>query len=91
GDAGAFRASPLLDRAVLDLAGRLVDEQKLGQGPTPDVLAVSLSATDYIGHGYGTQGAEMCIQLHRLDAALGDFFAALDARGLDYAVVLTAD
>ena len=91
GDATGFRASPRLDRAVLDLATRLVDADKLGRGVTPDVLSISLSATDYIGHGYGTQGAEMCIQMHQVDAALGDFFAALDARGIDYAVVLTAD
>jgi predicted AlkP superfamily pyrophosphatase or phosphodiesterase len=91
GDASAFRASPRLDAAVLDLATRLVDVDRLGRGPTPDLLSVSLSATDYIGHGYGTQGAEMCIQLHQLDSALGDFFARLDARGIDYAVVLTAD
>jgi hypothetical protein len=91
GDANAFRASPRLDRAVLDLATRLVDADHLGRGATPDVLAISLSATDYIGHGYGTQGSEMCIQLHQLDAALGDFFARLDARGIDYGVVLTAD
>jgi hypothetical protein len=91
GDATAFRASPRLDRAVLDLATRLVDADRLGRGVTPDVLSISLSATDYVGHGYGTQGAEMCIQLHQADVALGDFFAALDARGIDYAVVLTAD
>jgi arylsulfatase A-like enzyme len=30
-------------------------------------------------------------QVHQLDQALGDFFAALDKRGIDYAVVLTAD
>ena len=86
-----FRGTPRIDRAVLDLATRLVDADKLGRGPTPDMLAISLSATDYIGHAYGTQGAEMCIQMHELDKALGDFLAALDARGLDYAVVLTAD
>jgi len=91
GDATAFRVSPRLDRAVVELATRVVDADRLGRGPTPDVLAISLSATDYIGHGYGTQGTEMCIQLHQLDAALGDLFAALDARGLDYGVVLTAD
>ena len=91
GDASAFRASPRLDRAVLDLATRLVDADRLGRGPTPDVLSISLSATDYIGHGYGTQGSEMCIQVHQIDAALGDFFARLDSRGIDYAVVLTAD
>ncbi|MBX9662321.1 alkaline phosphatase family protein [Novosphingobium sp.] len=91
GDRNAFRASPRLDRATLDLATELVDENKLGKGATPDVLSVSLSATDYVGHGYGTEGAEMCIQLQQLDLALGDFFIALDSRGIDYAVVLTAD
>ena len=80
-----------MDRATIDLATELVDELKLGKGSAPDVLAVSLSATDYIGHGYGTEGAEMCIQMQQLDLALGDFFIALDQRGIDYAVVLTAD
>lgn len=80
-----------LDRATLDLATELLDEQKLGQNATPDVLSVSLSATDYVGHAYGTEGTEMCLQLQQLDLALGDFFTALDQRGIDYAVVLTAD
>ncbi|MEL0251107.1 MAG: alkaline phosphatase family protein, partial [Novosphingobium sp.] len=52
---------------------------------------MSLSATDYVGHATGTEGAEMCIQLMQLDLALGDFFASLDKRGIDYAVMLTAD
>lgn len=91
GDAGAFRASPRLDRATLDLAARLVDEQKLGADAVTDILSVSLSATDVVGHATGTEGTEMCIQLHELDAALGSFFAGLDKRGIDYAVVLTAD
>jgi len=91
GDKGSFRSSPRLDRATLDLATELVDEGKLGKGTVPDVLSVSLSATDYVGHAYGTEGAEMCIQMQQLDLALGDFFTALDQRGIDYAVVLTAD
>ena len=91
GDKNGFRASPRIDRATLDLATEMVDEEKLGKAATPDVLSVSLSATDYVGHGYGTEGTEMCIQLQQLDLALGDFFIALDQRGIDYAVVLTAD
>ena len=91
GDATGFRASPRIDRAVLDLATRFIDADHLGQGPTPDVLAISLSATDYVGHGYGTQGTEMCIHLHQVDKALGEFLAGLDQRGLDYVVVLSAD
>lgn len=91
GDKASFRASPRLDRATLDLATELVDEAGLGKGAAPDVLSVSLSATDYVGHGYGTEGTEMCVQMQQLDLALGDFFTALDSRGIDYAVVLTAD
>lgn len=91
GDTDGFRVSPRLDRATLDLAVKLVDEQKLGKDAVPDVLSVSLSATDYVGHATGTEGTEMCIQLTQLDMALGDFFASLDKRGVDYAVVLTAD
>ncbi len=91
GDKASFRSSPRLDRATLDLAAGLVDEHKLGKGTVPDVLSISLSATDYVGHGFGTEGTEMCVHLQQLDLALGDFFAALDSRGIDYAVVLTAD
>ena len=90
-DANGLRVSPRMDAATLDLAGRLVDQLRLGRGPAPDLLSVSLSATDYIGHAMGNEGMEMCIQMARLDAALGAFFARLDAAGIDYAVVLTAD
>ena len=86
-----FPFGPALDRDTLALATGLVDERRLGGDDAPDVLAISLSATDYVGHRYGTEGLEMCLQLHALDQALGDFFAGLDRRGLDYVVVLTAD
>ena len=91
GDADWFQATPDYDAAVLRLALALREEMRLGQGRAPDLLAVGLSATDYVGHRYGTQGAEMCLQLLTLDRLLGDFFAALDASGVDYTVVLTAD
>jgi arylsulfatase A-like enzyme len=88
---GEYPYGPDLDRETLALATGLVDERRLGRDRAPDVLAISLSATDYIGHRYGTEGLEMCLQLHALDQALGAFFAGLDRRGIDYAVVLTAD
>lgn len=90
-DASAFRASPELDGATLAVAAALVDELQLGGQAEPDVLAVSLSATDYVGHSYGTEGAEMCLQMLALDRELGDFFKFLDSRNVDYSVVLTAD
>ena len=55
------------------------------------MLAVGLSATDYVGHRYGTAGQEMCLQMLSLDRDLGDFLAFLDREVGDYAVVLTAD
>ncbi|MCE2842439.1 MAG: alkaline phosphatase family protein [Novosphingobium sp.] len=86
-----LRVSPRMDAATVDLALGLVDELKLGQGAAPDVLSVSLSASDYIGHAVGTEGVEMCIQMAELDSNLGRLFAALDKRKIDYLVVLTAD
>jgi predicted AlkP superfamily pyrophosphatase or phosphodiesterase len=91
GDQGAFRASPELDGDTLALAAGLVDELKLGRGSAPDLLAISLSATDYVGHAFGTEGEEMCLQLTELDRELGDFLNLLDSRGIDYSVILTAD
>jgi predicted AlkP superfamily pyrophosphatase or phosphodiesterase len=91
GDLNAFRASPEIDGDTLALAAGLVDEMRLGRGAAPDLLAVSLSATDYVGHAYGTEGEEMCLQLLELDREIGDFLKQLDARHIDYAVALTAD
>lgn len=91
GDAKAFRASPAFDAAIVALAAGLVQDMKLGQGKTTDIISIGASATDYIGHTYGTEGAEMCIQLSQLDTTLGKFFGVLDQTGVDYEVVLTAD
>ena len=91
GDARGFRASPEFDGATLALAAALIDEMKLGRGPSTDIISVGLSATDYVGHSYGTEGAEMCLQLFSLDRDLGDFFRYLDGKGIDYMVMLTAD
>jgi arylsulfatase A-like enzyme len=87
----AFRASPDFDRATLGLAEAMRRELRLGEEQGTDLLAIGLSASDYVGHGYGTGGSEMCIQLLALDRILGDFFSGLDREGIDYAVMLTAD
>lgn len=91
GDLVAFRASPELDGDTLALAAGLVDAMQLGRRASPDLLSISLSATDYVGHTYGTEGEEMCLQLLETDREIGDFMRLLDSRGINYAVVLTAD
>ena len=91
GDAKALRASPEFDGAILALAAGLIQDMGLGRGPATDIISIGASATDYVGHTYGTEGLEMCIQLAELDKSLDGFFATLDRTGVDYAVVLTAD
>lgn len=91
GDFFRFMASPEADGAVLAAAAALRQERKLGEGDATDLLILGLSATDYVGHTTGTEGSEMCLQMHALDRQLGDFFARLDATGIDYVVALTAD
>ncbi|MBV8972272.1 MAG: alkaline phosphatase family protein [Sphingomonadaceae bacterium] len=86
-----LRASPMYDKLSLDLAAQLIDSQHLGRGPAPDVLAISLSATDYVGHRYGPESAEQCDNLAHLDAMLGVFLAKLTALKVPVMVVLTAD
>ncbi|WP_201722854.1 alkaline phosphatase family protein [Caulobacter sp. BP25] len=84
-------ASPYTDQVTLELAQRLRETYGLGDGPQVDVLAISLSATDFIGHRYGTRGPEMCDQVARLDERLGLFLKSLDKVKGGVLVVLTAD
>ena len=91
GDWQGFRTSLAFDRATTDIAIGLIRELHLGAGDAPDVLSIGLSATDYVGHTFGTEGAEMCAQLLGVDDDVGRILAALDATHQPYVVVLTAD
>jgi predicted AlkP superfamily pyrophosphatase or phosphodiesterase len=83
--------SPLLDELTLEAAIELLDNQSLGRRGVTDLLGVSLSGTDRIGHAFGQQGPEMCEQMVRLDAALGAFLDHLSQLPGGVLVVLTAD
>ncbi|MCA1748786.1 MAG: alkaline phosphatase family protein, partial [Sphingomonadales bacterium] len=83
--------SPDADEILLETAAGLAEELSLGRRGSIDLLAIGLAAADYIGHTYGPGGAEMCIELAAVDAALGRFFEALDARGVNYVAMLTSD
>jgi len=86
-----FRKSPFLDTVTLEAAEALLDGEKLGRGPSTDLLAISFSATDYIGHSYGSLGTEMRDQFHRLDKVLGRLLDRLHRRCPGAWVVLCAD
>jgi predicted AlkP superfamily pyrophosphatase or phosphodiesterase len=86
-------ASPFMDELTLDFARELVQQEELGRGAATDLLAVSLSATDSVGHLYGPRSLEAQDALQRLDRALGGFLDFLEQRlGANrLLVVLTAD
>lgn len=65
--------SPWLDTLTLDFARTLLDAELLGRDDVPDLLAVSLSATDLIGHLYGPGSQEARDALQRLDRDLASF------------------
>ncbi|MBO9722917.1 MAG: alkaline phosphatase family protein [Novosphingobium sp.] len=91
GDFKSYANGPRIDTATAEMAVRMVDELGMGKDAVPDVLSVSFSATDKVGHAFGTEGVEMCIQMNVLDEALATLFDGLDARGIDYEGVLSAD
>jgi len=74
-----FEATPMLDRATLEVALLVMDEVALGKRPgRTDFLSISFSQTDRIGHAYGPLSREQMDNLLRLDLVLQDLFSVLD-------------
>lgn len=85
--------SPYADAYLGRMAAALVDAMQLGRHATTDVLGVSFTATDRIGHKFGPRSQEIQDQLARLDRVIGTLLDHLDASvGRDkYVVALSAD
>jgi hypothetical protein len=75
--ASVVRATPFMDNLEVAFALRGIDALSLGRGPQTDLLALSLSATDLIGHRYGPDSREIHDQIVRLDRVLGTFMDSL--------------
>lgn len=71
---------PRADDAVIALAEVVIDELELGQRGVTDYLALSLSATDRVGHGYGPFSQEVLSTVIHVDRVLGELFDVLDER-----------
>lgn len=91
--ASAIFAHPLGNQLVLELATAAVAHEQLGADDRPDLLVLSLSAHDYIAHGWGQESQEMWDATLRLDRQLGQFLADLDAKvgAGRWAMVVTSD
>ena len=73
----ALQGVPMMDEVTLALALEGVRQKALGTGDRTDVLAVSLSTTDAVGHRFGPDSRELHDQVLRLDRYLGVFLDSL--------------
>ncbi len=88
-----LKATPYGNSIVADFAIAALKGEQLGEDNITDVLAVSFSSTDYVGHNFGVNSKEIEDTYIRLDKDLERFFKALDekvGKG-NYTVFLTAD
>ncbi|WP_446830889.1 alkaline phosphatase family protein [Candidatus Foliamicus sp.] len=88
-----LRYAPQGDQITAGLAKAIIAAESLGDDSHPDLLAISLSATDRIGHAFGHNSREAEDNLHRLDLLLADLLAFLEERlGNDgFLLVLSSD
>jgi hypothetical protein len=93
GAALAFGGIPTMDSLTLAFALDGVRALDLGRRGATDLLAVSLSTTDAIGHAFGPDSREIHDQVLRVDRYLGWFFAQLFIRfgEENVMIALTAD
>jgi predicted AlkP superfamily pyrophosphatase or phosphodiesterase len=90
---GNLRFTPMGDALTLQFARELMRAEEVGQRSATDILAISLSVTDYIGHAFGPNSLEAEDNQLQLDRSLAAFFADVDAKvGLDHTlIVLSSD
>ncbi|HEX7842507.1 MAG TPA: alkaline phosphatase family protein [Kofleriaceae bacterium] len=91
--ADAVFAAPLGNDLVFDTATAAIEREQLGADDKPDLLILSLSAHDYIGHGWGQESWETWDAVLRIDRRLGRFLADLDAKvgAGRWAMIATSD
>ena len=75
--AAQMRFTPMIDELTLRFALQGLRQLDLGRKGSTDVMAVSLSGTDYVGHFYGPESKEQHDQIVRLDRVLGAFLDTL--------------
>jgi len=88
-----IRRSPFGNTITKDLALQAIMSENLGKNNVTDFLAVSFSATDYVGHQFGTDAMETQDTYLRLDKDLAELFSYLEKNmgKNNFLVFLTAD
>jgi predicted AlkP superfamily pyrophosphatase or phosphodiesterase len=90
---GGIEATAFGNELLEDFAERAIVNEKLGQHDKIDVLALSLSSNDYVGHAVGPDAPEVRDISIRTDRLLGKLFDLVDAQAGkgNVLVVMTAD
>ena len=85
--------SPFIESYLLNFAENIVRNEKLGSDTLPDILALSFSSVDAVGHSFGPNSRELLDTIIRLDRNLGNFFTLIDELvGIEHvAIALSAD
>ena len=85
--------TPFGNELLLDFARAALEGERLGSGPQPDLLTLSFSSPDAVGHLFGPYSQELQDTILRLDRQLAAFFEHLERKvGLkNVYIVLSAD
>ena len=92
-DYGKIASTPYGNNLVVEMAKQALLNEHLGADNITDLLAISFSSPDYIGHSFGPDSWETLDGYIKLDETMADLFTFLDQQvGKDnYTVFLTAD
>ena len=92
-DYGKIASTPFGNNIVLEMAEKALVSEQLGKDDITDLLAISFSSPDYIGHSFGPNSWETLDGYIKLDAVIAQLFASLDQQvgKNNYTVFLTAD
>ncbi|HEX7157846.1 MAG TPA: alkaline phosphatase family protein [Edaphobacter sp.] len=71
-------ASPASVSYLMDFAKALVAGEQMGRHDVTDVLTISISSTDILGHKVGPDAPEQRAMVNAVDVDLNDFFTWLD-------------
>src|SRR5690554_53846 len=88
-----LKATAYGNNLTTDFAIAALDGKQLGQDEFTDVLTLSYSSTDYVGHNFGVNSKEVEDTYIRLDKDIERFIQALDAKvgKRQYTLFLTSD
>lgn len=93
GNANVIKETPFIDELINKMAMMALREEELGNDRFCDVLAISYSGPDYMGHNFGPRSMELQDAYLRLDLQLQELINALDTQvGEDnYILFLSSD